>query len=300
MRDNNGSASHSSFEIETTDNSIQTLSVPNTLQRFEGLAFSLEGDILGAATSDTDTVFLFQRKPDGRFEDTPYCTLRGPEAGLNYPHDLSFCRAGGAEFLAVAERTGSVSIFEKNAVTGDFSAKPVFRITGPEAQLNFSDAVSFVPPDRSQLAVSNLSNHRVSFYSKASGSSHVFKLKPSYELQGGSICEPDGLAFSERGTWLAVANHGNHTVSVFRRWRGLRTLGRWHYGPEPVSVIRDPELRYPHSLAFTPKENHLVVTDAGANYFSVYQTERDDSGELTWSQTPVLRHKVGSERRSRK
>jgi DNA-binding beta-propeller fold protein YncE len=62
----------------------------------------------------------------------------------------------------------------------------------------------------------------------------------------------------------------------------------------PVAVIRDPGLRYPHSVAFTPITNHLVVTNAGANYFRVYGHKRDGSN-AGWTQMPVLHKAVGPE-----
>jgi DNA-binding beta-propeller fold protein YncE len=284
-----------SFELETTDHSIQTLMVTNTQLKIEGLAFSPDGQILGATIPDTNTVLLFRRKPDGRFDDLPLCTLCGPDAGLNFPHDLSFCQVNGTELLAVAERTNAISIFEGNVTTRAFAAKPVFRIKGPQTGLDFSDAAAFVPPGHTQLAACNYSRHRISFFEKKPGSSAAFSLKPSYELRDSSLRGPDGLAFSASGTWLAVANHSNHTVSLYRRWRGLRTLGRWRYGPKPVTIIRDSHLRYPHSVAFTPSENHLVATNSGANFFNVYATVKDHSGKITWAQTPVFRHQVADE-----
>jgi len=51
-------------------------------------------------------------------------------------------------------------------------------------------------------------------------------------------------------------------------------------------------LRYPHSVAFTPRTNHLVVTNAGANYFDVYAPERGWFG-TRWSREPVARQTVG-------
>ncbi len=45
-------------------------------------------------------------------------------------------------------------------------------------------------------------------------------------------------------------------------------------------------------MAFTPKTNHLVVTNAGANYFSVYRPE-GRAGKTRWSQSPVLRQIIG-------
>src|SRR5258705_11993329 len=101
-------------EIEGTDHSVQTLAPPDNLQRFEGIAFSSSGKTIGVATSDTNTIFLFRKKLDGLFESRPYWAIDGPSSRLNYPHDLSFARIGDTELLAVAQRAGSISIYEKN------------------------------------------------------------------------------------------------------------------------------------------------------------------------------------------
>ena len=59
-----------------------------------------------------------------------------------------------------------------------------------------------------------------------------------------------------------------------------------------MTVIKDPGLRHPHSVAFCPETNHLVVTNSGANYFSVYARTM---GVLTmgWSQSPIAQKIVG-------
>lgn len=59
-----------------------------------------------------------------------------------------------------------------------------------------------------------------------------------------------------------------------------------------MTIIADPGVRFPHSVAFTPETNHLVVTNAGANYFSVYRPEGRNS-EMRWSPLPVLQKAVG-------
>jgi len=290
IRDKNGSAGDSGIEIEATDCSVQNLIPPNDLQRFEGIAFSSSGNIIGAASSDTNIIFLFRRKPDGLFEDTPYWSINGPGAG--YPHDLSFSLSGDTELLAVAQRAGSISIYEKNKENDNYTTDPVFEICGPETRLNFSDGVTFVPPDNDYLAACNLESSRITFYRKTAGSSIAFKLDPVFELKHGSLFQPDGLAFSQCGKWLAVANHGNHTVSLYQRRDMIFSRRKLKYGPRPVTIIKDAGLRYPHSVAFTPKTNHLVVTSGGANYFSVYQPKRHYS-KMRWSQSPVLQKTVG-------
>jgi DNA-binding beta-propeller fold protein YncE len=281
---------NSDIEIEASDYSVQNLAPPNKLQRFEGIAFSPSGNILGIATSDTNTIFLFRRKPDGLFEDTPYSSINGPGSRLNYPHDLSFALSGNTELLAVAQRAGSISLYEKK--TGDhYSTDPVFEICGPETRLNYSDGVAFVPPDNDYLAACNLESSRITFYRKIPGAPIGFKLKPVFELKRG-LSGPDGLGFSQCGKWLAVANHGNHTVSIYRRRESIFSRRKLKYRPRPVTIIEDPGLRHPHSVAFTPKTNHLVVTNAGANYFSVYQPQ-GRGGAMRWTQSPVLQQIIG-------
>lgn len=291
MQNNNGSAGKSAVEIEATDGSVQNLAPPNQLQRFEGIAFSTSGNIIGVATSDTNTVFLFRKKPDGRFDDTPYWSINGPESRLNYPHDLSFSLSGDTELLAVAQRAGSVSIYEKDQSNDQYGTDPVFEIRGAETRLNYTDGIAFVPPNNDYLAACNLKTSRIIFYGKTSGSSIGFELEPVFELRHG-VFKPDGLAFSQCGEWLAVANHGNHTVSVYQRRKSIFSPRKLKYGPRPVTVIKDPGFRYPHSVAFTPETNHLVVTNAGANYFSIYEPQRRYS-KMRWSQSPVLQKIVG-------
>ena len=294
MSSRNQPASSPGIEIEASDSSVQQLAPPDSSQRFEGIAFSSSGNVIGVATADTNTVFLFRRKPDGRFEDTPFWSIDGAASKLNYPHDISFAPAGESELLAVAQRRGAIALYEKNQATGSYRTDPVFEISGAQTGLNFSDGVAFLPPDNRYLAACNLMARSISFYRKNSGSSIGFGLKPVFELKHQSLSEPDGLAFSPCGKWLAVANHGNHTVSIFRRRSRIFSNGGIKYGPEPVTIIEDAGLRYPHSVAFTPKTNHLVVTNAGANYFNVYPPKKG-LFKTRWSATPVLQKIVGPE-----
>ena len=283
-------ADASRVQIEGTD-SVRHLAPPNSLQRFEGIAFSSSGNTLGVATSDTNTVFLFRRQPDGRFEDAPYCAINGPGSRLNYPHDLAFSSSGDTEMLAVAQRAGSISIYQKHRTTDRYSIDPVFELRGPTTRLNYTDGVAFVPPDHQYLAACNLRTHTISFYRKIPGSRIVFEPEPVFELRH-RLFRPDGIAFSQGGEWLAVANHGNHTVGIYRRRPSIFSRRKIKYGRTPVTLIKDPGFRYPHSVAFTPGTNHLVVTNAGANYFSIYEPKRDGP-EMRWSQSPVIRKIVG-------
>lgn len=274
------------FQINATDDSVQSLTPPSDLQRFEGISFSSTGNIIAVASSDTDTVFLFRRKPNGLFEDTPYWSLSGPQSHLDYPHDVSFSLSGTTELLAVAQRRGAITIYEKNQADDNYGLDPIFEICGPEAHLNHSDGVAFVPPNNDFLAACNLLNDTISFYRRTSSRSQIsFTVEPVFELRHHSLAHPDGIAFSRCGTWLAVANHGNHTVSIFQRQTSILSGSKIRYEPEPLAILEDSLLRHPHSVAFTP-QNHLIVTSAGGNYFSVYGRNRLDFNRR-WSQSPL-------------
>ena len=277
----------SRFEIDASPASVQRIVPPNASERFEGIDFSTCGSILAIATSETNKVLLFRRQAGGRFEDRPYRTIGGPARGLDYPHDVSFSMAEDGELLAVAQRTGAIAIYQMHGADDGYGAQPVFEISGPQSKLAFSDGVKFVPPGNDYLAACNLERSAISFFRRLSRSPIAFAGTPAFELTHASIFQPDGLAFTRCGRWLAVANHGQQTVSVFRRRNRMLSGGRLRYGPEPVTVIEDPQFRYPHSVAFTPG-NHLIVTNAGANYFSVYGPRRRYFG-MQWSQAPVSR-----------
>lgn len=280
------------MEFDLSADSVQSLALPSKLQRSEGIAFSSSGNIIAVATSDTDTVFLFRRKPNGQFEAAPYSSISGPESRLKYPHDVSFAPSADTELLAVAQRGGSIAIYQKNRTNENYGPAPIFEICGPKTRLKFSDGVAFVPPDNDHLAACNLETGTISFYRKTSDSPVCFELEPAVELRHKSLTNPDGLAFSHRGQWLAVANHGNHSVTIFQRRNRFFSGGKLKYGPEPVTVINDPGLRHPHSVAFCPETNHLVVTNAGANYFSVYEPTRRGLN-MRWSQSSVVKKIVG-------
>jgi DNA-binding beta-propeller fold protein YncE len=280
------------IEFDVSADSLQTLAMPGGLHRSEGIGYSASGNIIAIATSDTNTVFLFRRRADGQFETTPYWSLSGPESRLAYPHDVSFAPSGQYELLAVAQRGGSIAIYQKGMANENYGPEPVFEICGPKTRLKYSDGVAFVPPDYDHIAACNLETGRISFYRKTSSSPLCFDLQPVFELRHRSLADPDGLAFSQCGQWLAVANHGNHSVSIFLRRHRSGSRDKLEYGPRPVTVIKDPRLRHPHSVAFSPETNHLVVTNSGANYISVYAPTM---GFLNtrWSQSPTAQKIVG-------
>jgi DNA-binding beta-propeller fold protein YncE len=271
------------FELGTDPASVQRIMPPGRGERFEGVAFSPSGDTLAIATSESNTVLLFRRATDGRFDETPFQVIGKP--GLKYPHDVSFSHGNGGELLAIAQREGAIAVYARYGAH-EYDPTPALEISGPQSKLAFSDAVAFVPPDDRYLAACNLELGTISFFPARRRWLPAFARTPELEFKHPSIHHPDGLAFSACGNWLATANHGGHTVTVLRRRAGLFAPQRIRLSRRPVTIIKDPLLRHPHSVAFTPATNHLVVTNAGANYFTVYAPERRRLG-TRWSQKPV-------------
>lgn len=114
LSDNTEMTGNSRFQIDPSgDGPAQSLAPPSNLDRCEGIAFSSSGDIIAVAGSDTNNVFLYRRKANGLFEDTPYWRINGLRSRLNYPHDVAFSLCGDTELLAVAARGGAILIFEK-------------------------------------------------------------------------------------------------------------------------------------------------------------------------------------------
>jgi hypothetical protein len=271
------------FELDA--NPVQRIVPIEPSHRFEGVDFSGCGNILAIATSEANSVLLFRRRPDGRFEDAPYQTIGSATSKPEYPHDVAFSRATADELLAIAERPGRIAIHAKDGA-GRYSATSICEIGGARSGLAVSDGVAFVPPDESHLAACNLVLGTISFYRKVSDSPPAFESEPVFQIEHESIFRPDGLAFSGCGRWLAVANHGRQTVAIFRRKSRRSASGALEFRRRPAAVIADHRFRYPHSVAFTPQTNHLLVSNAGANYLCVYAPERRWFG-AGWSQEPV-------------
>ena len=276
------------FELDSDP--VQRIVPPSPSQRFEGVDFAGCGNILAIATSEANTVLLFRRRADGRFEDAPYQTIGGGSQ-IEYPHDVAFSRANADALLAVAQRPGRITIHARDGADGHYAAAATAEISGAQSGLAFSDAVAFVPPDESHLAACSLERGTVSFFRRTSASPPAFAPAPVFQLKHRTIFHPDGLAFSSCGGWLAVANHGKQTVAVFRRDK-RSAAGALAFHRRPAAVIKDHRFRFPHSVAFTPQTNHLLVTNAGANYLCAYAPARGWFGRMGWSQAPAAQIRV--------
>lgn len=256
----------------------------------EGVTIDPDGSQIAVVLSDCAVVQIYRRAAaELTVPVTPYYVLPADNSGLRYPHDVDF--SPDARLLAVADRECMVMIYAKRDRDGGYGPEPVCQITGEISGLAFSDAVAFIPPDGAVLAACNLTSNKITFYRRKHADVQGFENAPFYELQGGEIYKPDGLAISRNGKWLAVANHGRHSISVFRR----NNNNNGEFSFELESVIKDRSIRYAHSVAFTPRHNHLLLTNAGANYVNIYRTNVSKDGHTTWTNVPSQQLLTGND-----
>ncbi len=275
----------------------QQITPPPGERHIEGVGFSACGRLLVAAAADNDRLYLYRRDvPTAPFEEQPYCVLTDPDGRIAYPHDAAFSPDADSHLLAVAQRTDSLLIYQRRAGTDEYGPRPTSVISGEAAGLDYSDGVAFVPPHGNLLAACNLSRCSVSFYAvRVDGDAVQADTVPTAVLQHDTIVDPDGIGFSADGEFLALANHGNHSVVIFRRNRDPVTVGEQPYGPEPVCLIRDTQMRFPHSVAFTARHHHLLVTNAGANHVGLYLCNRYGADDVTWSRRAALTVPIADE-----
>ena len=178
-------------------------------------------------------------------DETPTaCSKRLPIGPLAAPAHASTIRTMSSSHSAATRdclRSRAIAIYRKGGGKEHYGREPAFEIRGPDSKLAFSDGVAFVPPDNRYVAACNLALGTISFYRRLSLTPVRFEATPSFELSHESVYQPDGLAFSSCGRWLATANHGGNTVSVFKRRSRIFAGHDPVYGLEPVTVIRDED-----------------------------------------------------------
>jgi len=254
-------------KVKLENRLLQRISPPGEGLRIEGIAFSSDGNLIGTVLSEGNQACLYQRQKDSHnFENEPFCILGDGNIVLDYPHDIAFSPDSESEFLAVALRPGPVVFFQKIPGELEYNAEPVQVLQGPEVALNYSDGVAFAPPVGDVVAVCDLAGDKINFYQFNRDSTlPVNPVRPAYTITGAHINQPDGIAFSRCGRFLACTNHNENSITVFER-SATDSKNRYVFRQKIV----DETLIFPHSVQFSPEHAHLLVTCAGANYINVY------------------------------
>ena len=195
---------------------------------------------------------------------------------FNNPHGLSWI---DEHTLAVANRGGEVPIIRVPASTtpGKVRVTALQRIGADGVDmLHTPGSVSSrrVAPGLVELLVCNNYAHNVSRHLLAEG--EAFSVLTSAPLLAKELKVPDGVAYSASGEWIAVSNHDEHAVFLYRNDRNLNPESR------PTGVARGVD--YPHGVRFSRGDRVLAVADAGAPYVHFFASPVAD-----WSggHTPI-------------
>jgi len=214
------------------------------LKRPEGISFTRDGAYAVIANSNANNILFYRIS-----EKEPAFILKNRGNTMNYPHDVDFSADG--EILAVASRgNNKLSLHRKNE-TG-FYDEVAFKIfEGKTLGLQKISAVKFHPKGG------------IIAFCDGAGSKAVLiryedETKPYRIIQEdlSVLHDPDGLAFSKDGKLLAITSHRTHSVIIYEEGEsGV-------YSESPVQII-EGDLCYPHSVAFHPLDDTLVISSAG-------------------------------------
>lgn len=218
----------------------------------------------------------------------PELALSNPMAitspDLERPHGVCFA---GSDRLLVANREGGASLLR--LPTGP-TAQRSLEIQGEEFIPNDlwlhspgSLACHTIGPDKYQVLICNnyadyISRHTVDFHG---GDIHVSDNKL---LLARGLSVPDGVAISPDLQWVAVSNHLEHAVRLYRYSNSLDR------DSDADCYLRG--VAYPHGLLFMDEGRHVIVADAGAPCLRIYaRPGRSWRGDVE----PVLSTRVMSD-----
>ena len=183
---------------------------------------------------------------------------------LHQPHGLCFL---DDETVAVANRAGGVQVYAvppSGGESGPRAVQPKQTITGGSAaSIRTPGSVASFPlgPDAIELLVCHNYSNVVTRH--VLDRRHDFTSIRDEVLLRRGLAVPDGICISPDGTWIAVSNHNEHEVLLYRRTAALNP------DAAPDAVLRN--VICPHGVRFTRDQRHVLVADAHARYVNVYE-----------------------------
>lgn len=248
----------------------------SSIGRTEDVVFSPSGNRLAIAGHIKNRILLFSIDRQSNSEG-PLVRLFAPQTiesdALLYPHGIFWV---DESTIIVANRQGDACFLQvpSGSEKGFFQTIPIHLIgltSNGIVQSPGSVSVKHLGDGWVDVLLCNNYVHQVS--------QHIFildeKVKPvadSILLQKG-LDIPDGVAQSRDGHWIAISNHNEHAVRVYRNDELL------DIDSEPVATLFG--VNYPHGLRFTYCEKYLLVADAGLPFVHIYYSRNGDwCGEI--------------------
>lgn len=253
------------------------------LGRTEDLAFSPSGRQLAIVGHLASRVLLLEVDCQKDAHGANHIRLSSPRSiessALAYPHGV--CWLTDQRFV-VANRQGDACLFRLPAdmPEGTIPLAPELIIKAEEGSVVHTPGSVCARPltgDRWEVILCNNFSHELSQHLLEVGD-QVRLLCASVLLRRG-LEIPDGVEISPDGRWIAVSNHDEHAVRVYRNDPAL--------GPESEPKAWLTGVNYPHGLRFTPDGQWLLVADAGLPFVHVYQMING-----AWSGVMTPRHSL--------
>jgi hypothetical protein len=187
--------------------------------------------------------------------------------------------------LIVANRQANVDVFALPAHTEgicELLLEPIASIgAGKDTLVSTPGSVAALNLDEGIVEAFVCNNYSHTVTSHVLDGRRGFSALSSARLLVRGLAIPDSIAVGPAGAWIAVSNHSDHSIFLYKNEETL--------GPktDPQGVLRG--VLYPHGLRFSPNGRFVFVADAGAPFVHVYLSE---SGEWSGDRYPVASLRV--------
>lgn len=245
--------------------SNEVASAIDAIGRTEDVQLSPDGRRLAIAGFGKSYLLILDAEIGGGGE-TPYTvhfgrSLKVLSASFAHPHGIAWVNN---EVLIVANRHGAAPLLHiPRGVNGtEIVAHPVFTIGAtPVDHLNAPGSVALrhIPDGLIEVLICNNYSHTVS--------RHFLDLNAGMAVLASEVVFqselniPDGVVYSRTGKWVAVSNHYDNIVFIYR----ADQLG---ISDKPAGILRG--IAYPHGITFSPDDRAIFLADAGAPSVYLY------------------------------
>lgn len=242
------------------------------LGRTEDVHFSPDNRRLAIAGMLQNRILVLDVEIDltleaGRIAFTDHLEITSPS--LSHPHGLFWI---DNHTLIVANRNGEAPILKvpvERPASKVADLVPLHTIRADDIGMlktPGSVSVSHIGLDLYEVLICNGFSHYIS--------QHVLDGRTDFSVVANSIVlssglnVPDGVAYSDSARWIAVSNHYDHSVFLYKNGPGLDRQTK------PCGTLHG--VTYPHGVRFTKDERFVLVADAGAPFVHVYASDEGD------------------------
>ena len=157
--------------------------------------------------------------------------------------------------------TTTVKVFYSNG-TFDFEFG---RLGSGDGQLDRPESVAY-SPDGNYIAVADTNNNRIQLFHANGTYYDKFGSRSSRGSANGQFNEPDSLAYSPDGNYIAVDDANNYRIQLFHAANGTYHdkfgFGRWGSANGQFNGVG--------SLAYSPDGNYIAVAEHGNNRVQLF------------------------------